>query len=315
MTAIHVPKRTANPSLALAMLEDVRKNSQSSTLHIIKLLFKLGHFVSEMFPEKDARTLESVIQHVNNDEHSELFQAAVASYQEFTTNKIDGHFGDRTKSALSQRFCPCPDKLAAGGNKWPIKNPTVWISDGINYNDNFPSSLKYSDVLFHQKESIKEWNAVCGLSATVLPVDTDAAPNIYKLWYRIDGGSGTLAWQTLPYNGLRPTGQLEGRYDNAENWETRSKQGQITLRDVIRHEDGHAFGLPHSSDPNSTMYFAWGRNRNKLNATDIRDIQALYGPPTTDPDPDPTDPPEPDNGRITITVNPKASTETEYRVD
>jgi hypothetical protein len=49
------------------------------------------------------------------------------------------------------------------------------------------------------------------------------------------------------------------------------------LYTVALHEAGHALGLPDNDDPNSVMYEYYTGTNNMLDATDVADIQALYG--------------------------------------
>jgi hypothetical protein len=53
----------------------------------------------------------------------------------------------------------------------------------------------------------------------------------------------------------------------------------IQLYNIALHEAGHALGLPESSDPLSVMYTTYlGQNLTILSASDIRNIQDIYGP-------------------------------------
>src|SRR5262249_30252184 len=49
-----------------------------------------------------------------------------------------------------------------------------------------------------------------------------------------------------------------------------------TLFPILLHEAGHAFGLDHSTDPNSPMYSEFNQ-RTELTPGDISNLQDLYG--------------------------------------
>lgn len=60
-------------------------------------------------------------------------------------------------------------------------------------------------------------------------------------------------------------------------WPTDARLFQVAL-----HEAGHAFGLGHSADPNSPMFAHTGSPTSGPTATDIAQLQALYGPRRAD---------------------------------
>ncbi|MCS6798319.1 MAG: matrixin family metalloprotease [Myxococcota bacterium] len=87
---------------------------------------------------------------------------------------------------------------------------------------------------------------------------------------------------------------------------------RVNAYSIVLHEAGHYFGLGHSSDPDATMYYAYGGGVSSLNADDERGICTLYPgggggpidgggtppPPGPGPGPDPG-PPEPPSGGTT----------------
>jgi predicted Zn-dependent protease len=54
----------------------------------------------------------------------------------------------------------------------------------------------------------------------------------------------------------------------------------VTLYQVALHEIGHALGLNDTADVNSAMYYGSSTANNQLDATDIANVQLLYGSPT-----------------------------------
>ncbi|BDC49696.1 hypothetical protein F183_A20120 [Bryobacterales bacterium F-183] len=120
--------------------------------------------------------------------------------------------------------------------------------------------------------------------------------------YPFDGRSGSLAhtFYPSPPNSEPRAGDLH--LDGDELW-----GGGTDLYSVVLHELGHAFGLGHSTDPESVMY-PYYRRADALTQDDITSIQLLYasGPGSLD-----TSLPGSggsSSGPFTVTVQPPSST-------
>ncbi|TPN88697.1 M10 family metallopeptidase domain-containing protein [Aquimarina algicola] len=77
-------------------------------------------------------------------------------------------------------------------------------------------------------------------------------------------------------------GKLAGdvHFNDARTWTLNMRGNSLDPLDlftVAAHEIGHALGLCHSPDPNALMYERYIGSHRFLNATDINDIQLLYG--------------------------------------
>lgn len=66
------------------------------------------------------------------------------------------------------------------------------------------------------------------------------------------------------------------------NTSYRFKDTPYDLYSVMLHEAGHAFGLDHSTDPNSPMFPRFNNTKTGLTAGDITAIRTLYGPRKND---------------------------------
>lgn len=100
----------------------------------------------------------------------------------------------------------------------------------------------------------------------------------------IDGPMGTLAWSMLPQGRAGPQDVMRQRYDAREFWGpmgTPASQRGIDFYRVALHEVGHALGLTHSRGAGTDVMnpVMWDFPTDRwLSPTDIRRIQALYGP-------------------------------------
>ena len=62
-----------------------------------------------------------------------------------------------------------------------------------------------------------------------------------------------------------------------------NQSGRYDLYSTLLHEAGHAFGLDHSTNTNSPMYEWYQGVRTGLDASDVTNIRAIYGAPTSTP--------------------------------
>lgn len=183
--------------------------------------------------------------------------------------------------------CGLPDimpvKLAEGPQEaraaWPSPPaPNIRHWDGIGALSGVTPDQKHAAYV----AAIESWEKVSGLQGEL--VNTKGEAHIASEAARIDRAGSVLAWSQLP-NGS-PNVRLQQTYDTSENW------NPTFLQEVMAHELGHAYGLPHSRAGNLMQPYA----TSKIvvpQAGDIAEIQARYGPPVKQPEPTPTPTPVP----------------------
>ncbi len=128
-------------------------------------------------------------------------------------------------------------------------------------------------------EALNEWAAVTGCTYT--EVSDDGAPwsnssgsatrgDIRIVAGPLDGGSGTLAFNSFPTNG-------DMFLDQAENWGAGATD--LFFRQVITHENGHGMGLAHSCPQQSNKIMEPFINTNFTGPQrdDRLAIQYMYG--------------------------------------
>lgn len=173
------------------------------------------------------------------------------------------------------------------GTKWPgTPKPITLTLSG-------PENLK-ENILW----AYREWSKVAAL---FFEWQSQGQANINYTMGRIDGSSGILAWNELPYGPDRP---LDGKIDSSERWHmnplTPPARGTIHLGAVICHEGGHGLGLEHdnSSSVVALMDPVYSSRVLIPQPADIKQIQYRYGEPVT-----PTTPTDQPEGSVFIEVS------------
>ena len=230
---------------------------------------------------------------------NELGFDSVTDYQSFQGLTPDGIVGPVTERLLSERrFCSVPDSVRRRGNicKWP-QTKITWNTTGA-----FRGIAETVDVFAW---ALSQWARVCGIEPQYSSNSRTA--NLIFNHGRIDGPSGTLAWQELPC-GVSMTSSLKGLYDNAEPFvfSANPPPGKIDAGAVAAHEAGHGIGLDHfpQGSPNLLAPIYTPRIRIPQSG-DIAEAVRRYGPPATIPEPEPEpDPPlpEPEPGYLIIKI-------------
>ena len=136
------------------------------------------------------------------------------------------------------------------------------------------------------QQAIQDWEGVSGLR--LVQAADPAQADIQIGW----GDFNTLASGVLGYTSYHSdgSGDLESAKvrieDPQQNALVADQAGNLScastnaeLYQIALHEIGHALGLADNSDPNSVMYYGSGAQNRTLDATDIAEIQSLYGPP------------------------------------
>lgn len=201
-----------------------------------------------------------------------------------------GELDTVTVELLTARRCGVSDALRMTlGSQWRKTNLNYCVA---SYLTGLPNGTQ--DEIY--RAAWDSWQQACGIRLTQV-ADVNAA-NIILSTGRgprsdFDGPSGVLAWMMLPQGRDE---QLLGRFDLDETWVNESHR-DIYLLAVACHEFGHALGLDHDSQlSGSLMAPYYKRQISRPQANDIRRIQGLYGPPSSEPSPSPTPNPTPNPG-------------------
>lgn len=191
-------------------------------------------------------------------------------------------------------FCYCGVRENQGSGtfaRWDNTrwNGRTWVGD--------PEPLR---LTIHGPDELRAcllWAYDQWAQVAALEFEWESNPRKANLLYTvgaIDGPSGTLAWNELPFG---PDKQLSGKVDHGEHWHTDPSsappRGRIHLGAVLAHEGGHGLGLEHDSAGNVTALMDPAYNPRVLTPqpADIHQIQLRYGGPIGGPSPDSGDPP------------------------
>lgn len=158
---------------------------------------------------------------------------------------------------------------------WSVKDLTYYPTDAVpGLSAQQASELSTRAVLAIQ--------AACGVTLT-RTLDREKA-NVWILTKALDG----------PTVGLAEIGCRFNARQQARQW---IDSGQTFDPDLFYkvhlHEWGHNLGLTHRENDSTSLMFPSVSNVSGFSATDVADLQRLYGPPRTDPAPTPTPTPAP----------------------
>ncbi len=138
------------------------------------------------------------------------------------------------------------------------------------------------------EQALQTWAAATGI--TFEQVSSSTPSDIQIGWGSFDtSDSGTIGFTT---QGAGVDGQAQSVLIRLENPDEDSfisgANGALTysgtdtqLYQAALHEIGHALGLAESSDPDSVMFPILGSDNRNLDATDIKDIHAIFNPTAT----------------------------------
>lgn len=160
-----------------------------------------------------------------------------------------------------------------------------WNEPEISYSlENCPRSLDCESAHEAVRDAMGAWSARLPIRFT----ETSQGGDIAIYWkvddcgdgIGMDGRGGVYAYAHLPLAGGLQATDGDIYFDDSEIWTTADAPTarRVHLETVALHEIGHALGLPHSADPNSTMYSCYCGPRS-LSPDAIQMAQAIYGVP------------------------------------
>ena len=191
---------------------------------------------------------------------------------------LSDDIGPVTAWELSKPRCGVPDLLPLGAEKanWPNEcrmKLTASYKPG--------TTLPGITTAEYERATLRALLNVMEDFEIKIELDPESYPNTSVNRKPARLGGSILADQYLATNRCDFTSS--GRIDSDRNWEF------WYLVTVMSHEDGHAWGMPHNSDPDALLYPSINRaavaRRGKMNATDKQTMRNLGYVPRTTPIP------------------------------
>jgi hypothetical protein len=136
-------------------------------------------------------------------------------------------------------ICGVPEAFGTGAAQ--VKLPSPLVTFRVDAAPPGITIAQLQDVLMY---AWKGWQDVIGIRVD-LHTNTKTDPTQFVIVAQMDGRSGVLADQELPY---KPA-LLRMRLDPSERWSLADKPegDKISLPTVLRHENGHCLGMQHIS--------------------------------------------------------------------
>jgi hypothetical protein len=175
-------------------------------------------------------------------------------------------------------FCACTEAFGDGSQQ--VKLPSNQVTFRV---DGDLPGISRSDFEAACMEAWKRWERVIGVRVDKHP-NPKTAPTQYVIPSKMDGPSGVLADQMLPYGGGL---DLRMRVDLNERWHIGDEPpvGKMNLIAVLCHEDGHALGFQHIMPEGDAdlMNATYSPKIFVPQEDDISYGRKLYGPPLGGP--------------------------------
>ncbi|XP_043928518.1 collagenase 3-like [Protopterus annectens] len=235
-----------------------------------------------IFAENYLNVLYSLPSEKNRKKRNvETVETKLREMQSFFGLTVTGQLNSETLAIMKLPRCGIPDM--AGYNLFP--NNLKWPTNNVTYRiENYSPDLPPVDVDRAIKKALKVWSDVTPLKFTRIYSGTadimiSFGSGEHGDKYPFDGPDGLLAHAFPPGQNLGG----DTHFDEDETWTTNSKG--YNLFNVAAHEFGHALGLQHSQDVGALMYPVYSYVNPKefqLSDDDVKGIQVLYGPSTSD---------------------------------
>ncbi|MGF6311268.1 Ca2+-binding RTX toxin-like protein [Bradyrhizobium sp. i1.8.4] len=174
------------------------------------------------------------------------------------------------------------------GPVWSSKTIT-WSFATANFSgqpDTFSSFFRPGEYEQEIIDALKRWSAAADV--TFVEVADSASADIRFGLGLFDGPGGILAETSYYYSNGNFLPDVTIDFDQAESYTSSANglilSGGIEFEAVATHEIGHALGLDHYNDGPAIMNAYASAGVTNLTRSDIDGIQALYGPPSSQPD-------------------------------
>jgi predicted Zn-dependent protease len=173
------------------------------------------------------------------------------------------------------------------GPVWSSKTIT-WSFATINFSgqpDTFSTFFQAGEYEREIIDALRRWSAVADV--TFVEVADSASVDIRFGLGTFDGPYGILAETSYYYSDGDFLPDVTVSFDQAETYTSSSSgltlSGGISFEAVATHEIGHALGLDHYTGGPAIMNPYASADITNLTQSDIDGIQALYGPPSNQP--------------------------------
>lgn len=180
----------------------------------------------------------------------------------------------------------------------------TWSAFALTWTDQLPQTpaidvyYDFRPTIMGQPNAITPWQESVAVSAFQVWSSVSNLHFIQNMWAPenqiinigatpIDGQWGILGQGGYTYTNAGGLWHIAGGIvdmDASENWDAivgnGNPSGTFDFFTVAAHEIGHAIGLDHSGNSNDLMYSYYTGEKTWASATDVANIQSLYGSPS-----------------------------------
>ncbi len=214
---------------------------------------------------------------------------SLREFQREQSLPVTGQLDEATLETIQLPRCGVTQdvqNLGTGLPRWKLGEPILY------HIEKFLTAMTEDEQRSLIKQAWQRWETVCNIKVSEAP--SAAAADIL-----ISCGSGSgddfdnpqvLAWANLPNEEdyqSPPKSQLRMKFDSRRDFVAGGSRGTLYLN-VAAHEFGHLLGLDHiKTDRSALMAPIYSRDNHTPGASDIRDVQNLYGARNGPPRPPP----------------------------